>query len=80
MPDPIMGGKAYAFVAPRKWESFTFEEMVSFLRGKKIAVYKVPERLEVRKELPLKGHQKIAKGPLRDEIARILREEGHRKS
>jgi non-ribosomal peptide synthetase component E (peptide arylation enzyme) len=63
-------------VVLKQGEEFSFAEMVSFLKGKRIANYKIPERLEVRKELPLKGHQKIAKGPLRQDIIERLREEG----
>ena len=50
--------------------------MVSFLKDKKIANYKIPERLEVRKELQLKGLQKIAKGPLCKDISEKLKAEG----
>jgi non-ribosomal peptide synthetase component E (peptide arylation enzyme) len=76
MPDPIMGEKACAYVAPTPGERFTFEEMISFLKGKKIAPYKLPERLEIRDELPLKGRQKIAKAPLCEDIIHKLKEEG----
>jgi acyl-CoA synthetase (AMP-forming)/AMP-acid ligase II len=50
--------------------------MISFLKGKKIAPYKLPERLEIRDELPLKGRQKIAKAPLCEDIIHKLKEEG----
>lgn len=76
MPDPILGEKCCAYVVLKRGEELSFAEMVSFLKGKRIANYKIPERLEVRKELPLKGHQKIAKGPLRQDIIERLREEG----
>ncbi len=76
MPDPIMGEKCCAYVVLKQGEELSFEEMAAFLKGRKIANYKIPERLEVRGELPLKGHQKIAKEPLRQDIIERLREEG----
>jgi len=50
--------------------------MVSFLKSKNIAPYKLPERLEIRSELPLRDTQKVAKAPLREDIARKLKAEG----
>jgi len=75
MPDPIMGEKACAYVALNPGEQLTFEEMISFLKGKKIASYKLPERLEVLDELPLRGHQKVAKGELQKDLLRKLQGE-----
>jgi non-ribosomal peptide synthetase component E (peptide arylation enzyme) len=72
MPDPIMGEKCCAYVALKKNCDFTYEEMVSFLKDKKIARYKIPERLEIRQQLPLKGHQKIAKEELRLDIIKKI--------
>jgi non-ribosomal peptide synthetase component E (peptide arylation enzyme) len=76
MPDPIMGEKACAYVALNAGEQLTFEEMTSFLKGKKIAPYKFPERLEVLDELPLRGYQKVAKGELQKDLMRKLQAEG----
>lgn len=76
MPDKIMGEKCCAYVALKPGEMFHFVEMVSFLKSKKIANYKIPERLEIRQELPLKGHQKVAKEPLRQDILKKLQAEG----
>jgi len=76
MPDPIMGEKACAYVAPEEGQEFTFDEMVSFLKTKKIASYKLPERLETRSELPMRDSQKVAKASLREDIAQKLKAEG----
>jgi len=76
MPDPIMGEKACAFVSIKPGEQFTFEEMLSYLKSMRIANYKLPERLEIRDELPLKGHQKINKTSLCEDIIKKLKEEG----
>jgi non-ribosomal peptide synthetase component E (peptide arylation enzyme) len=76
MPDPIMGEKACAFVATKDNVAFTFDDMIAFLTEKKIAKYKLPERLEIRESLPLRDEQKVAKGSLIEEIKSILKTEG----
>ena len=76
MPDSVMGEKACAFVVPKEGEEFTFDEMVDFLKSKKIAHFKLPERLEVRNSLPLRDSQKVAKAGLREEIVQKLKTEG----
>jgi len=76
MPDPIMGEKACAYVALHPGERLTLEEMTSFLKEKKIAHYKLPERLEVLNELPLRGHQKVAKRELQEDLIQKLQAEG----
>lgn len=76
MPDPVMGETVCAFVKLSPGEELSFEEMTSFLKNRKIATYKLPERMEVRESLPLKGAQKIGKAALKKEIVEILRKEG----
>lgn len=76
MPDPVMGEKACAFVVTKDNEELAFDEMTAFLMEKKIAKYKLPERLEIRNSLPLRGEQKVAKKILTEEIERILKAEG----
>lgn len=54
-PDRELGERACAFVIPQPGETFTFEEMISFLKEKKLASFKLPERLEVLDSLPVVG-------------------------
>jgi acyl-CoA synthetase (AMP-forming)/AMP-acid ligase II len=75
MPDWEMGEKCCAFVVPKADEQFTFEEMIPFLKGKGLAPFKLPERLECLSELPLAGGMKIDKKALRVEIERKLKAE-----
>jgi len=49
-----------------------FDEMISFLKSKKIVAYKLPERLEIVARLPVVGDQKINKKLLRQQIAEKL--------
>ena len=77
MPDQIMGEKACAFVIPVAGsEAITFEEMVEYLKSKKLAMYKLPERLEIVDAFPLAGGSKINKVELRRMIAEKLKDEG----
>ena len=77
MPDPIMGEKCCAYVIPRPGQGFTFDEMVSFLKDKKMASYKLPERLEIVDSFPMSGDgQKIIKRELTEDVTRKLEAEG----
>jgi 2,3-dihydroxybenzoate-AMP ligase len=77
MPDPVLGERACAYVIPRPGARPTLPELTRFLsEDKRIARFKLPERLEVRDRLPTTAVGKISKKDLRDEIATIL--EGER--
>jgi non-ribosomal peptide synthetase component E (peptide arylation enzyme) len=53
IPDPVMGERACACITTCGKITLRFEEMVSFLKEKGLAVHKLPERLEVLDTLPL---------------------------
>ncbi len=76
MPDLVMGEKACAYVVPRSGQQLDFEEMASFLKEKKIATYKLPERLELIDKLPLVADQKVDKRVLEQDIVEKLKAEG----
>jgi len=77
MPDPEMGERACAFVTLKKGVQFTFEEMVGYLKTKKIAPFKLPERLEVVETFPLVGESgKIDNKAMVKMITEKLKEEG----
>ncbi len=54
------------------------EDLVAFLRQKGIAAQKLPERLEMAKELPYTPTGKLKKFVLREQIAGIIRDEDGR--
>ena len=69
-PDREMGERTCAYVIPKGGQDFSFEEMVEFLKGKKLAMYKLPERLEVVDEFPAVGDSgKVNKETLKKDIA-----------
>ncbi len=69
MPDEVFGEKACAFVRPKPGETLAFDELIGFLRARKIASFKLPERLEVLAEFPVSPVGKILKRALRDTVA-----------
>ena len=75
MPDPVMGERGCAFVIPRSGRSLTLEQLTRFLIDKKIAKFKLPERLEIVASLPLTGVGKVSKKDLRETIAAKLEAE-----
>jgi len=75
MPDPVLGEKSCAFVIPRPGHSISLEQLCDFLQSKKIARFKLPERLEVVDSFPLTSVGKVSKKDLRAQIAERLRAE-----
>ena len=67
-PDDVLGERACAVVVPRPEAAVTLEEIVAYLREEGIATFKLPERLEIRDELPRNPLGKILKRELRDEL------------
>jgi acyl-CoA synthetase len=67
-PDDLLGERACAVVVPRPGQTVTLAEIVAYLRDLGIATFKLPERLELRDELPRNPLGKILKRELRDEL------------
>jgi non-ribosomal peptide synthetase component E (peptide arylation enzyme) len=68
MPDPEMGERVCAYVVLKSGEELSFSEMFQFMRDQGIASFKIPERLEIRSDLPLVGGIKVDKKRLRRDI------------
>jgi acyl-CoA synthetase (AMP-forming)/AMP-acid ligase II len=64
-PDERLGERVAAVVVLRAGTSLTLEELVAWLRERSIASFKLPERLEVRDELPRNAVGKVLKRTLR---------------
>jgi acyl-CoA synthetase (AMP-forming)/AMP-acid ligase II len=67
LPDPSRGEMVCAVVqaAPGS-DEFTFDEMVRYCRDAGLMTQKIPERLEVRDEMPRAGTGKIVKKDLKE--------------
>ena len=65
MHDEHSGEKVKAFVVFKPGQEATEEELIEFCR-KKLAAYKVPKKIEIRKELPQSAVGKVLRRKLRE--------------
>src|SRR5207302_32386 len=73
MPDRLMGEKACAFVVPAEAEPPTLQDLADYLKNvRRIAVHKLPERLEIVQELPMTPTGKVQKFALRDQARKLV--------
>jgi acyl-CoA synthetase (AMP-forming)/AMP-acid ligase II len=70
-PDPLLGERACAVVVPKDGEIVTLDDVTGYLRAQRIASFKLPERLELVGDLPLRG-DKIDRTALRRMIEERL--------
>jgi non-ribosomal peptide synthetase component E (peptide arylation enzyme) len=64
MPDPELGERACAFVVLRDGATLDFDGMIAFMKAQKVAVWQLPERLEIVADLPRGVGGKITKKDL----------------
>jgi non-ribosomal peptide synthetase component E (peptide arylation enzyme) len=67
-PDEVLGERTCVIVVCRPGTRVTLAEIVDFLTGIGVATFKLPERLELRDELPRNPVGKILKRDLREEL------------
>jgi acyl-CoA synthetase (AMP-forming)/AMP-acid ligase II len=67
-PDEDLGERLALFVVPKPDEEITFEEVIAHLRAKKIASYKLPEKLLTIDVLPRNPVGKILRRVLREQV------------
>jgi 2,3-dihydroxybenzoate-AMP ligase len=73
IPDPVLGERACACVVLKAGGNLSLEELGRFLREeKRIARFKLPERLEIMERLPTTAVGKISKKDLREEMRHKL--------
>lgn len=68
MEDAILGEKVCVYAVPRDGQPLSLEDVTSFMKGLGVAVYKLPERLEIIDAIPRNPVGKILKNVLRDDI------------
>jgi cyclohexanecarboxylate-CoA ligase len=66
-PDPVLGERACAFVVSSA-EALGLEELVAFLRERRVANQKLPEHLRIVAELPKTASGKVQKFRLRERL------------
>jgi acyl-CoA synthetase (AMP-forming)/AMP-acid ligase II len=67
VPDDVMGERVCAVVVPGSRKP-SLDELVAYLREKKVAAFKLPERLEYAEALPRNPVGKILKRQLRESL------------
>lgn len=77
MPDEFLGERSCAFVVLRDGEAVRGVELRRFVRGRGLADFKVPDRVELVDALPRTNVGKVSKKDLRAEIARRLQTTEH---
>jgi len=73
MPDERLGERICVYVVPRGGETVTLSELTSFMKQKSIAIYKLPQRLEITNEMPKDEGGKILKNILKEDITNKLK-------
>ncbi len=72
-PDREMGERCAAYVIPKAGNEFDFKSMVDYLKTKDIAMFKLPEHLEIVDEFPAVGDSgKVNKETLKKDIRKRL--------
>jgi non-ribosomal peptide synthetase component E (peptide arylation enzyme) len=68
-PDAVLGEKACAVVVLKPEQTLTLAQLVDFLKGKQIAAYKLPEKLQIIAALPRNPVGKVLKRVLQTQVA-----------
>ena len=68
MADEILGEKVCVYAVPKDSQPLRLEDVISFMKDQGVAVYKLPERLELIDAIPRNPVGKILKNVLRDDI------------
>jgi acyl-CoA synthetase (AMP-forming)/AMP-acid ligase II len=72
MPDEALGEKVCVYVVPKGEEAPEMEEIRAFMKDKGIAIYKIPERIEIIGAIPRNPVGKILKSFLREDIKKKI--------
>lgn len=72
MPDETLGEKVCAYIVPSGQEKPDLEDIKAFMKEQGIAMYKIPERIEIIDAIPRNPVGKTLKSVLRDDIRNKL--------
>jgi 2,3-dihydroxybenzoate-AMP ligase len=70
VPDPNLGERMCACVVLKRGQQLDLPTLVSFLKDREIAKFKLPERLEIVDELPVSTFGKVSKKALAEQVAK----------
>jgi len=66
--DEVMEERVCAVAVPKEGEALTLEDIVEFLKAKKVAVFKWPERLLISEQLPRNPVGKVLRVKLKEQV------------
>ena len=72
MPDRELGERICAYIKPASGAKPSFDDVISFLRGKGASLLQLPERIEFIEDIPLTKVGKADKEALREDIKKRL--------
>lgn len=72
MPDEMLGEKTCVYVVTKPDQKIDLQEIKSFMQERGVAVYKVPERLEIVDVIPRNPVGKILKKVLREDVKKKM--------
>lgn len=72
VPDKELGERICAYIKPAAGSKPSFDQIISFLKGKGASVLQLPERIEFIDDIPLTKVGKADKGALREDIRKRL--------
>lgn len=72
IPDEVMGEKTCVFVVPKPGVEVELKDITDFMKEQGVAVYKLPEKLQLINEIPRNAVGKILKVALRQRIKESL--------
>jgi len=72
MQDEAMGEKVCVYVVPREGQSVSLQDVGTFMKESGIAVYKIPERIEIINAIPRNPVGKVLKNVLREDLKKKI--------
>lgn len=74
MEDAILGEKVCLYAVPREGQPLSLDDVTSYMKEMGVAIYKLPERLEIIDAIPRNPVGKILKNILRSDIKKKIQE------
>lgn len=73
MEDAVLGEKMCVYAVPQDGQPLSLEDVTSFMKELGVAIYKIPERLEIIEAVPRNPVGKILKNVLREDIRQKIK-------
>ena len=73
MEDAVLGEKMCVYAVPRDGQPLSLEDVTSFMKELGVAIYKIPERIEIIEAIPRNPVGKILKNVLREDIRQKIK-------